>query len=275
MKYMIVAGDHPRHRHVIEALLPQIRGEVDLLIYTREALEPVPPNSTGERLTHLWRKHFELRTAVEAQYFGREPTESLAPLFASTTRASSSDFNIILGGLLAANNFDGLLSVGPGMILESTLDLLPAKSYNLHLGLSPRYRGSATLFWPSYFLEPEFSGTTLHRFSKTPDSGDIVHQTGLVIRDTSWNVHESSAETITQALPEISDVLASAFSSRSLKVRPQPGAGKTFLTTDFRPEHLVSIYETYEGSPLSFISNEIQREWKKPLLFKENLHSND
>ena len=42
--------------------------------------------------------------------------------------------------------------------------------------LSPWYKGTATHFWPSYFLEPEFTGVAIHELSKKIDSGPLVHQ---------------------------------------------------------------------------------------------------
>ena len=38
---------------------------------------------------------------------------------------------------------------------------------NIHLGLSPWYRGSATLFWPSYNLEPRKTELLFIKLIKT------------------------------------------------------------------------------------------------------------
>lgn len=45
---------------------------------------------------------------------------------------------------------------------------------NLHTGLSPRYRGSDTIFWPIFNQEPEHIGVTIHRLEAGIDSGPIL-----------------------------------------------------------------------------------------------------
>jgi methionyl-tRNA formyltransferase len=47
---------------------------------------------------------------------------------------------------------------------------------NLHLGLSPRYRGSHCVFWPLYNEEPEWIGVTVHYVDAGIDSGPILAQ---------------------------------------------------------------------------------------------------
>ena len=43
------------------------------------------------------------------------------------------------------------------------------------MGLIPYYKGSITMFWPFYFLEPNMAGTTFHIIDKYVDTGEILH----------------------------------------------------------------------------------------------------
>jgi methionyl-tRNA formyltransferase len=45
---------------------------------------------------------------------------------------------------------------------------------NMHTGISPRYRGSDTIFWPLYNREPQWIGTTVHQLDAGIDSGPIL-----------------------------------------------------------------------------------------------------
>ena len=45
---------------------------------------------------------------------------------------------------------------------------------NLHLGLSPYYKGSATLFWPFHNNQLEYLGTTIHLATSKVDAGNIL-----------------------------------------------------------------------------------------------------
>lgn len=71
-------------------------------------------------------------------------------------------------------HFDVILVFGSGILGDHWISNYPEQIINLHLGLSPRYRGSATLFWPFANDELEFLGTTIHILTKGIDSGPIL-----------------------------------------------------------------------------------------------------
>jgi folate-dependent phosphoribosylglycinamide formyltransferase PurN len=68
---------------------------------------------------------------------------------------------------------DIVVVYGTLIIGRKLISSLP-KAINVHTGLSPRYRGSDTNFWPIYNKEPEFLGVTLHRLDPGVDSGAIL-----------------------------------------------------------------------------------------------------
>ena len=45
---------------------------------------------------------------------------------------------------------------------------------NMHTGISPRYRGANTVFWPLYNAEPEWVGLTIHQLTEEIDAGPIL-----------------------------------------------------------------------------------------------------
>ncbi len=53
--------------------------------------------------------------------------------------------------------------------------LMKKKAINIHMGLSPFYRGSSCNFWAIYDNKPEYVGATIHFLSKGLDSGKILH----------------------------------------------------------------------------------------------------
>ena len=50
----------------------------------------------------------------------------------------------------------------------------PNRFINLHLGLSPYYRGSGTNFWPFVNKELEYVGSTILHLDPGIDTGDII-----------------------------------------------------------------------------------------------------
>jgi hypothetical protein len=52
--------------------------------------------------------------------------------------------------------------------------LIEKNALNIHMGLSPYYRGSSCNFWAMYDLLPNYVGATIHYLSKGLDSGPII-----------------------------------------------------------------------------------------------------
>lgn len=63
---------------------------------------------------------------------------------------------------------------GTGIIRARIIRLAGKAILNMHTGLSPRYRGSDTIFWPLYHEEPDWIGVTIHVLDEGLDSGPII-----------------------------------------------------------------------------------------------------
>ena len=77
------------------------------------------------------------------------------------------------------------------IIPDKILKIPKFKKINIHLGLSPWYKGAATHFWPSYFLEPEYTGITVHDLSNQVDSGPIIYQEAVNLNFND-GIHENA-----------------------------------------------------------------------------------
>ena len=53
--------------------------------------------------------------------------------------------------------------------------LIKKKAINIHMGVSPYYRGTDCNFWSLYDNNVNFTGATMHLISKGLDSGDILY----------------------------------------------------------------------------------------------------
>ncbi len=52
--------------------------------------------------------------------------------------------------------------------------LVERRTINIHMGLSPYYRGSSCNFWALYDDNPDYVGATIHLLSKGLDSGNML-----------------------------------------------------------------------------------------------------
>ena len=52
--------------------------------------------------------------------------------------------------------------------------LIEKNAINLHMGISPQYRGSACNFWALFDNNPHLVGATIHRLAKSLDTGSVI-----------------------------------------------------------------------------------------------------
>ena len=240
MRIMWIGGNHPRHLFYINSVAAAypLAGAI---VETRENLIPQPT----ERLDKIDRanfiRHFENRATAEEKYFGEQPLPDCDRL------------EIKNGALNSPRSVEFLRQVDPdlvlifgcGLIKDPLYSALPGQSINLHLGLSPRYRGAATLFWPFYFMEPSYAGTTFHYIVAEPDAGDVIHQVTpeLTMGD---GVHDVACKAVVASAEEVVELIRLYQEQGGWQVHRQKGTGKNFLASDFKAEHLRVLYNVFD-----------------------------
>ena len=76
---------------------------------------------------------------------------------------------------------DIYLTFGCSYIKGWLADFLISKNcLNIHIGVSPFYRGSSCNFWAAFDQKYEYVGGTLHFLSKGLDNGPIIKEYFLV-----------------------------------------------------------------------------------------------
>ena len=73
-------------------------------------------------------------------------------------------------------NPDLLISYGCSIIKSKLLNVFNKMFINIHLGLSPYYRGAGTNFWPFVNNELSLIGTTFMHIDEGIDTGEVIHQ---------------------------------------------------------------------------------------------------
>lgn len=240
MTIVAITGDHPRHAYFVRCL-----AETGLLAaWVRERREsfmleaPAGLNSGTRRLFDL---HFARREEAEDAIFG-SPDVSGIRIY-DTSLAGLNGPGVI--ELLREIRPKVVMSYGCHKLSSELRAAVPATFWNTHGGLSPEYRGAITHFWPSYMLEPQMTGMTLHQTTDFLDGGEVIFQSGAVL-NRGDGVHMLAARTVSAYAKELKQVLPRALESETLPVgRRQKSSGKLWVSSDWRPEHLHFIYDTW------------------------------
>lgn len=267
MKVLILSGSHPRHLFVHQAILDS-GARCAAIVMKRENLLPVPPEGIPAVDRRHFERHFRERYEVEEAVFGDTTAESV---FGSiqTHFCEPADLNSpATTAFAAAFDADLVFILGTDLIKDPLMTVLPKDKVNLHLGLSPWYRGSATLFWPFHFLQPQFAGATFHQIVPEADAGEILHQCVPALLKGD-GIHDVGARTVVQARDDLRQLLA-GYAGPGWSYKAQRTTGRLFLTRDFQPAHLRLIYETFDNAIVDrFLCGDLEQ--RQPVLIRSEL----
>lgn len=170
MKIAVFTSNQPRHLALIKEL-SKIADEVYAVI----EVNTVFPGQRADfyQKTEIMQAYFAQVIASEQNIFGNI---SFLPLNVFPLIIKSGDLNdlspAILAPVLGADRF---VVFGASYIKGYLIDELVARgAYNIHMGISPYYRGSSCNFWASYDKNYALVGATIHMLSKGLDSGPML-----------------------------------------------------------------------------------------------------
>lgn len=237
----LITGDHPRHKFFAETLAAT--GQISSwVVESREEFIPKPTENLNSELKNLFIHHFNERDRIENMVFCSDRESISLPTHKVNLATLNDDETIKF-----VNQFKPKLVISYGCHKLSTrfMDNIPARFWNTHGGLSPEYRGVITHFWPSYFLEPQMTGMTLHETTNFIDGGEVIFQSAapMVYGDSLHRLAARNVEMYSHALASKLNELDFFNLPRGQK---QSGYGKVFMSKDWRPEHLHLIYNLYE-----------------------------
>jgi len=194
-------------------------------------------------------RHFSDRDGSEARYFaGHEAVrlDSGAEHRVVPTGACSGAAEV--ERMIAARP-DVVLVFGTGILREPFLSAFEGRILNIHLGLSPYYRGAGTNFWPLVNREPEYVGATIHYLDAGIDTGPIVSHARPSI-EAGDGPHDLGNKTIVAAAQALL-LAAVAHLSGTVRAVPQSGGGRLCQRKDFSAEAVRTLYRNFETSMIT------------------------
>jgi folate-dependent phosphoribosylglycinamide formyltransferase PurN len=253
IKILLIVGDQRRHLY-FASFINRYFPLAGLVLVERGIDIPTPPDNLPEIDYTNFQKHFKDRTEAEIKHF-QDIDQIKAPVLKVAFDKLNTEEVVDFLNKIKPNY---VFVFGPGLIKSPVIESLPKETINLHLGLSPRYRGSATLFWPFYFLEPNYAGCTFHYLADQPDAGNIIHQ---VVPKLEYGdkIHDVSCKVIKASSSAVIDLIKLHLEKKGWASYPQKHSGKNFLDSDFHPLHLRLIYNTFNSKIVDYYLDGILR----------------
>jgi folate-dependent phosphoribosylglycinamide formyltransferase PurN len=240
MKVVFLTGSHPRHAHMARAI-SKTGFLAGLVIEQRESFVPEPPSDIPESTRKLFLQHFEGRDLAEGKFFGISDLPNVPALHVDMSELNTKSTVDFINEISP----DLVLSYGVHKLTSSTLQSLNASlKWNIHGGLSPWYRGVITHFWPSYFLEPQMTGMTVHELTKEIDGGDVIHQS-LAAMVRGDGVHDVACRAVLSLCDDMEQLMKVVQSGQIKEPAAQTTTGRIWRSVDWQPAHLHVVYEHY------------------------------
>ena len=261
MKLVLFSGSHPRHLFINKRVLDFFE-DILIIVMQREELIPEPPTNLNQLDKKLFTKHFANRYEVEKKTYGELVAKEVFKDH-KTIYISQHELNTHRIAEEVENFSPDIAFIfGVDLILDPVLDKLPVDKINLHLGLSPWYKGGATLYFPFYHLRPQYCGCTFHQITKDADAGEIIHQCvpKLEYGDT---IHDVGAKCVLKARKDLANIFNYWKVNKAFKGKKQIIMGKNWISSDFHASQLRVIYELFDDDIVDKYLNK-DFEQKKP-----------
>jgi len=166
MSVTVFTRDSARHIALVNKL-----ATVTNSVYA--VIESSPPSVTAPPKSPVMNEYFSRVQQAEDHIFGAGTTLDYR---VKTQSIVAGQINQLTQQQLGtALESDLVVVFGSSYIKGWLADALIAKNaVNLHMGISPQYRGSACNFWALFDNNPHLVGATIHRLAKSLDSGSVI-----------------------------------------------------------------------------------------------------
>lgn len=246
MKLAIITSNHLRHKYFIDSLSKYF--DIAGVVLEDKKRDPSKKGEgTGEE--ERVKSYFKDRDASEQQFFSfLDWDETIARIGADRILSiPAGEINEEVNAeVLRRWSPDYVVVFGSSILREHIIDMFPDRIINMHLGLSPYYRGSGTNFWPLYDEKPEYVGVTIHYLDKGIDTGKIIAQArpDITLGDTP---HSIGNKTIQAGVVAFIDVLKKFERGENVVGNEQDHTqGKLCLFKDCEPRHIIELEEKFK-----------------------------
>jgi len=213
---------------------------------------------------NLIESHFKARDKSERLYFNNFKKFPRGVKHLSLKHNTINDLETYK--LIASLKPDAIVLFGTSIIKNPLLSKYEGKIINLHLGLSPYYKGSGTNLWPLYHEEPECVGATIHLAVKKVDAGGILHQyrPDLTRKDT---IHDIGNKVILKGGKILPYVLEQYLNESIIPVPQYNSGGRILKIADFTPEILRNTIQKLQNGMISeYIEKKSFLDAQKPII---------
>ena len=165
MKILVITSNQPRHDYFASMVKKLFKADVKVLTISKSE------KHFTKRSGRFFLQHHSDYKQIERKVF----QSKLDIAYTHVDRKKINDIQFVKNTL--SECFDLVLVFGSPILNKIWFNEIPSiPKVNFHLGLSPFYVGSGTLFWPFVNDEPEMAGVTVHELTEELDMGNPIQR---------------------------------------------------------------------------------------------------
>lgn len=258
MRIVLITSNQRRH-HWLAGQLAQVGELSGVVAESKSAMSPATATHPHPEVADYFRQ----RDETESIWFSDAPSpEALGvPVRQASWQQGSSEETV---RFVLDRKPDVLILFGSSIIREPLLTLFDGQIINMHLGLSPYYRGSATNFWPLVDGLPECVGVTIHHATLKVDAGAVLMQ-ARPDAAADDNSHDLGCKSVIAGARCLQALLSCPGPVPSGRLRH--GDGRLCRRDDFRLEALRRLRDNLAAGMLStYLEQKAERDASYPIL---------
>lgn len=250
----VLTGSEMRHTFVrmFIALSDEIEVVQSFCEGTEKSLAAIVESDDSDSLR---RKHVLARQQGEQDFF-RNFVESV-PDRSSPRGIKKGDINSPEHAQqIIESDPDLLVAYGCSIVREPLLSAFTGRFVNVHLGLSPYYRGSGANFWPLVNGEPQYVGATFMHIDAGVDTGEVIHQirARLTWGDTPSSIGNRLISDMARAYRRI---ILRFDDLEKMPQIPVPDDARLYKRRDFTQDSVAAVYRRFgTGLVESYLARE-------------------
>ena len=273
MKIILLTGNSTRH--IAFANRVKMSKKINLLKVFYELGNPLEAKVKNQIENQLLLNHLSQRKQTEYDFFN---------WFIEFSIKRKLEESYIERGFISSHKFlNEVLDLNPELIIVygtsiikgEIIEIFRNKILNLHLGLSPYYRGAGTNYFPFVNNEPEFCGATFMYLDEGVDTGHIIHQIRPLIYPKD-SFHQLSNRFLKECFNTYVKLIENFRTLNYLKDEvnhKNSNSNRIYKTKDFTENSLKKLHQNFKSNMIeNYLINKKQRDDKVPIIQSNKIH---
>ena len=265
IKIIIISANEIRHRYFRKRLSSFKNIDVKLCLAEENKSRQFYKIYKSKEFSSMEKNHFKKREISEKKYFNKFLKKTIDVSNLKIIKRGEFNYNKRIINEINKIKPNLIVSFGCSLIKDPLLKKYKKKFLNIHLGLSPYYKGSATNFWPFVNNELQFVGVSFLGIDDGIDTGPIIHQIrpDFKIGDSIHDVGNKLIIKMTEVTIQIIENFENLSQYNQRKVKKE----KVFSKKDFNQNALKKLKLNFKKKIINkYLFKKIKIDKKFPII---------